>query len=204
MVNDERNDEVKDEVNVLECNEENDVENDDIMVIEGDKDFHGDDDEIYILNVLSIYHICRIYRIYRICCICHISHIFPFFIYFFFNQKNFFWYFFDYLFYFINFFNKMLNLHKFVADDYYKKGKANFKVQDGEGNEYPVVMTMNSTVFDLKEEIHYKYNKSIVEMTLYYHGKKLDNNTTLQDCKFEEPDDIILQTKPLIVKYNYC
>ena len=50
----------------------------------------------------------------------------------------------------------MLNLHKFVADDYYKKGKANFKVQDGEGNEYPVVMTMNSTVFDLKEEIHYK------------------------------------------------
>ena len=99
----------------------------------------------------------------------------------------------------------MLNLHKFVADDSYKKGKANFKVLDGEGKEYPLVMTMNSTIFDLKEEIHYKYNKkSIFEMSLYYNGKKLDNNAALQDCNFEEPDNIILNIKPIIVKTNYC
>ena len=75
---------------------------------------------------------------------------------------------------------------------------------DKDGKIYSVVMTMNSTIFDLKEEIHYKYNKSIVEMSLYYHGKKLLNDKILQDCKFEEPDDIVLQTKPVVVKYNYC
>ena len=41
-------------------------------------------------------------------------------------------------------------------------------------------------------------------MSLYYHGKKLLNDKILQDCKFEEPDDIVLQTKPVVVKYNYC
>ena len=98
----------------------------------------------------------------------------------------------------------MLNLQKFVSEDHYKKGKVTFKVQDKDGKIYSVVMTMNSTIFDLKEEIHYKYNKSIVEMSLYYHGKKLLNDKILQDCKFEEPDDIVLQTKPVVVKYNYC
>jgi hypothetical protein len=98
----------------------------------------------------------------------------------------------------------MLNLHKYVSEDTYKKGKFTFKVHDSDGKIYPVVMTMNSTIYDLKEEIHYKYNKSIVEMNLYYHGKKLLNYKILQDCNFEEPDDIILQIKPVIVKFYYC
>jgi hypothetical protein len=51
----------------------------------------------------------------------------------------------------------MLNLHKYVSEDTYKKGKFTFKVHDSDGKVYPVVMTMNSTIYDLKEEIHYKF-----------------------------------------------
>ena len=97
----------------------------------------------------------------------------------------------------------MINFYKEVTENTYKKGKTTFKIHEENGNEYIVMMTMNSTIYDLKEEVHYKYNKSIFEMNIYYNGNNLRNDRILQDCKFEEQDNIILKLKPVIFRFYY-
>jgi hypothetical protein len=98
----------------------------------------------------------------------------------------------------------MINFYRDIAEDTYKRGKTTFKIHDLNGNEFSVMMTMNSTVYDLKQEIHYKYNKSIVEMNLYYNEHKLRNDKILQDCNFLEQDNIILKQKPVTFRFYYC
>ncbi len=63
---------------------------------------------------------------------------------------------------------------------------------------------MNSTVYELIQEIHYKYNKLIVEMNLYFNEHKLRKDKISQDCNFLKQDNIILKQKPITFRFNYC
>ena len=50
----------------------------------------------------------------------------------------------------------MINFYRDIAEDTYRRGKTTFKIHDLNGNEFSVMMTMNSTVYELIQEIHYK------------------------------------------------